>query len=126
MGKREVGQLTPFDLIVILIISNAVQNAIIGEDNSLSGGVVSVLTILALNFLFVEIAYRSKRIRRLLEGEPTLLVHNGHILEKNLQRERITRDELFATLRKNGITDPNKVRIAILEDTGQISVIAFN
>ncbi len=80
-GKRQVGQLTPFDLVLLLIISNVVQNAIIGPDNSLGGGLLGAVVILALNYAIVEVTYRSKRLRHLLEAQPTLLVHNGRILQ---------------------------------------------
>ena len=122
-GKRQVGQLTPFDLIVLLIISNVVQNAVIGNDNSLGGGLLGAATILVLNYAIAEVAYRSKRARRLLEAEPTLLIHNGRILHENLQRERVTIDELFAALRRNGVVEASKVRVAVLEENGAISVI---
>ena len=122
-GKRQVGQLTPFDLVVLLIISNVVQNAVIGNDNSLGGGLIGAVTILLLNWVVVELAFRSKRARRLLEPSPTLLIHNGRILDDHLRRERITMDDLHAALRRSGVVDPAKVRFAILEETGQISVI---
>ena len=122
-GKRQVGQLTPFDLVVLLIISNVVQNAVIGADNSLGGGLIGALTILLLNFAVVEIAFRYKRARRLLEAPPTLLIHNGHVLHENLRRERVTLDDLLAALRKNGIVEPSQVRFAVLEENGAISVI---
>src|ERR1700690_884056 len=79
-GKRQVGQLTPFDLVVLLILSNVVQNAVIGNDNSLGGGILGAVTILVLNWMVVEISYRFKPARRLLEGQPALLVHNGKII----------------------------------------------
>ena len=122
-GKRQVGQLTPFDLVVLLIISNVVQNAVIGNDNSLGGGIIGAVTLLALNWVVVEISYRFKPARRLLEGEPVLLVHNGVILQKNLSRERITLEDLQAALRRNGVGDFHQVRVAVLEENGQISVI---
>ncbi len=122
-GKRQVGQLTPFDLIVLLIISNVVQNAVIGPDNSLGGGLIGATTILALNYGIVELAYRSKRARRLLEGHPTLLIHNGRLLQDNLRRERVTFEELLVALRRNGVLDPAHVRVAVLEENGGISVI---
>ena len=122
-GKRQVGQLTPFDLIVLLIISNVVQNAVIGPDNSLGGGLIGASTILALNYGIVELAYRSKRARRLLEGHPTLLIHNGRLLQDNLRRERVTFEELLVALRRNGVLDPAHVRVAVLEENGGISVI---
>lgn len=122
-GKRQVGQLTPFDLVVLLIIANVVQNAVIGNDNSLGGGLLGAVVILALNYLVVEITYRWKRARRLLEATPTVLVHNGRILHENLRRERITLDDLYAALRRNGVADVEKVRFAVLEENGGISVV---
>ncbi len=122
-GKRQVGQLTPFDLVVLLILSNVVQNAVIGNDNSLGGGIIGAATILALNYAVVEITYRSKRARRLIELEPTLLIHNGRILEGHMRRERITHDELLGALRRSGLIEPNHVRYAVLEENGAISVV---
>lgn len=122
-GKRQVGQLTSFDLVVLLILSNVVQNALIGNDNSLLGGLIGAAAILVINFLVVEIAYRFKPVRRLMEGTPALLVHNGRILQENLSHERLTQDDLMAALRKNGIADVERVRFAVLEDNGQISVV---
>ncbi len=122
-GKRQVGQLTPFDLVVLLIISNVVQNAVIGPDNSLGGGILGAVVILGLNWLVVEVTYRSKRLRRLLEATPTLLVHNGRILHANLQKERLTLDDLHAALRRAGVADFEHVRVAVLEENGGISVI---
>ena len=122
-GKRQVGQLTTFDLVVLLIISNVVQNSVIGNDNSIGGGMIGAVTILGLNWLVVEISYRFKPARRLLEGEPVLLVHNGNILHKNLSHERITLEDLQAALRRNGVADFHQVRVAVLEENGQISVI---
>lgn len=122
-GKRQVGQLTPFDLVVLLIISNVVQNALIGNDNSLGGGLIGATVLLALNRAVIELSYRWKRARRLLESAPTLLIHNGRILHDNLRRERITVDDLLAAIRRSGVADPEQVRVAILEDNGSISVV---
>jgi uncharacterized membrane protein YcaP (DUF421 family) len=125
-GKRQVGQLTPFDLVVLLIISNVVQNALIGNDNSLGGGILGAATILILNFIVVDLTFRFKPARRLLEGEPTLLVHNGRVLRHNMDREKITQEDLLSALRQNGLADVEKVRFAVLEENGQISVIPKN
>jgi uncharacterized membrane protein YcaP (DUF421 family) len=122
-GKRQVGSMTPFDLVVLLIISNVVQNAVIGNDNSLGGGLIGAVTILLLNWGVVELAYRFKGARRTLEGEPTLLVHNGKILQHHLEKERITHDDLEGALRKSGVVNVAEVRFAVLEENGQISVI---
>lgn len=122
-GKRQVGQLTPFDLVVLLIISNVVQNAVIGNDNSLGGGILGAVTILALNWAVVEISYRFKPLRRVMTGEPTLLVHDGNVLKGHMERERITMEDLEAALRKSGVASLDQVRFAVLEENGQISVI---
>lgn len=124
-GKRQVGQLTPFDLVVLFILSNVVQNAIIGADNSLGGGLIGAVTILALNYLFVDLTYRSKRLRHLLEPYPTILIHDGRILEDKLRAERLSHDDLHAALRKNGFVDASEVRFAVLEANGGISVIPW-
>jgi len=123
-GKRQVGQLTPFDLVLLLIISNVVQNAVIGNDNSLGGGILGAVTILTVNWGVVEISYRFKFLRRVMEGTPTILIHNGKILTENLRRERLTLDDLQAAIRKSGVVDAKQVRFAVLEENGQISVIS--
>ena len=123
-GKRQVAQMTPFDLVVLLVLANVVQNAVIGPDNSLGGGIIGAAAIVALNWLMTEAAFRSKKARRLIEGEPVLLIHDGRILRRNLDGQRITTDELMAALRENGVADPLNVRFAVLEDNGKISVLA--
>ena len=122
-GKRQVGQLTPFDLVLLLIISNVVQNAVIGNDNSLGGGLLGAVVILALNWVVVAATYRFKPLRRLMAGEPTLLVHNGKIFQGRMDREKISMDDLNEALRKSGLASVEKVRFAVLEENGQISVI---
>ncbi|HVZ79909.1 MAG TPA: YetF domain-containing protein [bacterium] len=122
-GKRQMAQLTPFDLVVVLLISNVLQNAIIGNDNSLGGGILGAATILGLNFAAAELTYRFKAARRLLEGGPTVLIHNGKVLKEQLGKEKLTLEDLEAACRKNGVRDLKKVRFAVLEENGQISVI---
>ena len=124
-GKRQVGQLTPFDLVVLLVISNIVQNAMIGNDNSVLGGLIGATTILVLNYGIVELTFRFKRLRRLVEAHPTLLIHDGKILHDNLRAERLTLDDLQAALRRAGVADPTRVRFAVLEESGGISVVPF-
>src|SRR2546422_10002312 len=111
-GKRQVGQLTPFDLALLLIISNVVQNAIIGPDNSLGGGLLGGVVILALNYAIVEVTFRSKRLRHLLAAPPTLLVRNGRILQKNLNRERISLADFHAATRLSAVAHVWPVRTA--------------
>ena len=124
VGKRQVGQLTSFDLVFLLIISNVVQNAIIGPDNSLIGGLIGATALFALNYVFILITFRSKKLDQYLEPQPTVLVHNGKILQQNMLKERITHEELMASLRRHGLSDPHHVRLAILEEDGAISVVA--
>ena len=120
-GKRQVGQFTPFDFVVLLIISNVLQNAMIGPDNSIGGGLIGALTIFVLNGLVARVTFANHRLERLIDGEPTLLVHNGHIDEAAMARELVTRAELHAALREAGIADVREARFVMLESTGRIT-----
>jgi uncharacterized membrane protein YcaP (DUF421 family) len=122
-GKRQLGQMSSFDLVVLLIISNVVQNAMIGNDNSITGGFIGAATVLLLNYAVARLVVSHKRFERLIEGSPTLLVHNGRVLEGNLRRELLTRDELMAALRRQGILSIEEVRVALLEETGAITAV---
>ena len=122
-GKRQVGQLTPFDLVVLLLIWNVAQNAAIGPETSPTGGFIGAPVILMLNGGIAEVTFRSKRARRLLEASPTLLVHNGRILHAALARERVTLDDLHAALRRAGVIAASEVRSAVLQENGAISVV---
>lgn len=121
-GKRQVGQLAPFDLVLLLVLSNAVQNAMNGGDNSLSAGLLLALTLIALNVLMANLTWRSRRIEELVEGKPRLLVYNGQLRPLYLAREKITRHELMAALRDAGISKIEDVHVAVLETSGHISV----
>ena len=123
-GKRQVAQMTTFDLVVLLMIANVVQNAVIGPDNSLSGGLIGASGILLLNAIVARGAYRFKGVRRVLEGEPTLLVHNGEILKGHLAHERVSLAELQEAMREHGLADLAHVRYAVLEQDGTISILA--
>ena len=122
-GKRQVGQLAPFDLVLLLVISNAVQNSMNAGDNSVSSGVILVLSLVAINWIVGEISYRSKKRELLIEGMPQVLVHNGIVDEKRLAKERLTHHELMAAVRKAGVGSLDEVHIAIMESNGNISVI---
>lgn len=122
-GKRQVGQMTPFDLVVLLLIANAVQNAMTGPDTSLVGGLVAAATLLGLNAIISRLALRSKRVRHVVEGTPTLLVHSGKVVHENLAREGIGEDELVQALREHGVATVEEVQGAVLEIDGSISVI---
>ena len=121
-GKRQIGQLAPFDLVLLLVLSNAVQNAMNGGDNSVLGGVLSALSLLGINWLISWSTFRNKRLARLIEGKPEVLVHNGHIFQDVMLRQQLTQSELDAALRAAGCADVSHVHFAILENNGQISV----
>jgi uncharacterized membrane protein YcaP (DUF421 family) len=122
-GKREVGQMTPLDLVLVLLIANAVQNAMTGPDNSLTGGLVAALTLLAINTLLTRLIWRNRKLRRWVEGSPTLLVHRGTIVKENLEKEKVTHEELHQAFREHGILSLSEVSLAVLEVDGSISVL---
>jgi uncharacterized membrane protein YcaP (DUF421 family) len=123
-GKRQVGQLAPFDLVLLLVLSNALQNSMNGGDNTVTGGVISAVTLVAVNWLVGYATYRSKKIGRFVEGRPQVIVHNGHVYRDVMQNERLTQDELDAAIRLAGCASIHDVHFAILENNGQISVRA--
>ena len=100
-GKREVGQMTPFDLTLLLLISNAVQNAMTGPDTSLLGGVVAAGTLLALNYFVAELSGANRRFRRFVQGQPSLLVHDGQVIASHMAKEHVSMDELQRALREH-------------------------
>ena len=125
-GKRELGQMTPFDLIVLLTISNVLQNAMIGPDNSLTGGLIGGLTLFVANGLIGRLTIHFPGMTKLLEGEPTPLIENGRIMTKNLRREVMTRTELERAIRKHGLdpeADLPRVKKALLEQDGTVTII---
>ena len=123
LGKRELGQMTIYDLVLLVIIGNAVQNAMVGNDTTLVGGVVAVAVLLALNRTLVALTARFRRLERVLVGEPVLLVSDGHFLEGPLKRYGVTHDQVFAALREHGVSVLSAVRIVVLEVDGTISVV---
>lgn len=123
LGKREVAQMTVFDLVVLLILSNVVQNAMIGPDNSVTGGLIGAATILIANWFVGHTAFGHRRFARAMEGSPTLVVHRGQFLEANLRRENISKDELLSNLRSQGFFNLKDVRAAIIEPSGKLSVM---
>ena len=122
-GKRQLGQMTAFDLVVLLIISNVVQNAVIGNDNSLGGGLFGATVIFLLNAGVAWLTFRFKPIERLVEHTPTVPVRSGRILRENLRRERLSLPEFRAALRRHGVVSLRDVRYAILEEDGHITVL---
>jgi uncharacterized membrane protein YcaP (DUF421 family) len=122
-GKRQVGQLTPFDLLLLLLLANAVQSAMVGSDTSLLGGLIAAATLFTVNAAVARVARSNPTSARFLEGTPTILIRKGDVLEKNLEAEGITQADLLRALREHGIDDTSIVRSAILEVDGSISVL---
>jgi uncharacterized membrane protein YcaP (DUF421 family) len=125
-GKREVGQMTPFDLTLLLLLSNSVQNAMTGPDTSLLGGVVAATTLLILNYLVANVSGSNRHLRRLIEGQPSLLVHDGKPIEEHMEREHVSMDELHRALREHGINSCDQVALAVLEVDGSISCLKYD
>ncbi|MBZ5719999.1 MAG: DUF421 domain-containing protein [Acidobacteriia bacterium] len=125
-GKREVGQMTPFDLTLLLLISNAVQNAMTGTDTSLMGGVVAAATLLLLNYLVAEVSGGNRSFRKFVQGQPSLLVHDGKIIESHMAKEHVSMDELQRALREHGISSYHDVALAVLEVDGSISCLKYD
>jgi uncharacterized membrane protein YcaP (DUF421 family) len=122
-GRRELAQMNAFDLVVLLTLANAVQNSIIGDDNSLLGGFIGGTTLVVLNLVVVRYLYRHPGLDRRLEGEAVTLVRDGRIIPENLRRELITDDELLAAIRRQGIGHIEECAEVILETSGTISAI---
>jgi len=121
-GKRELAQLNPFDLVVLLSLSNTVQNAIIGDDNSVTGGVIGAFGLLAINWLVVRVLFRSQRLTRAIEGRSTVLVLNGQVDRKAMERESLTSEELLSVIHKQGFEDFHQVHKCQLEPNGTFYV----
>jgi len=125
-GKREVGQMTPFDLTLLLLISNAGQNAMTGPDTSLLGGVVAASTLLLLNYLIAEVSGGNRRFRKFVQGQPSLLVHDGEVITSHMAKEHVSMDELHRALREHGISSCKDVALAVLEVDGSISCLKYD
>jgi len=123
-GKRELAQLNPFDLVVLLSLSNTVQNAMIGDDNSVSGGIIGAFALLAINWLLMWLLFRSPKVNQALEGSKTILVKDGIVDEAALRKETLTPEELISILNKNGFDDPREVELCVLEPNGTFFVKA--
>lgn len=124
-GKRQVGQLAPFDLVLLLVLANAVQNSMNAGDNSLIGGLITAATLIGLNFLVSLVTHRNKTLEAIIEGRPQVLIHNGKLFEDVMAKAQLTHHELNAALRRSGCTSAAEVRSAILENNGAISVVAM-
>ncbi len=123
-GKRQIGQLAPFDLVLLLVLSNAVQNAMNGGDNSVLAGIISASTLITLNYFVGYLTFRSKKLERWIEGQPEVLIHNGRLFEQVMAHAQLTHHELNAALRQAGCSSIAEVHYAILENNGSITVTA--
>jgi uncharacterized membrane protein YcaP (DUF421 family) len=122
-GRRELGQMTTFDLVLLLLLANAVQNSINAGDNSLGGGLVSALTLLVVNFAVGEATYRWRWFERLVQGRPLPLVRNGKLILRNMKRERVTLEQLRSALRKQNIDGVSQCKHAVLESDGTLTAV---
>ena len=122
-GKRELAQLNPFDLVVLLSLSNTVQNAIIGDDNSVTGGLIGAFTLLGVNYLVVRFLFRHRRLDQILEGKPTVLVEDGQMRKEALAKELLTRSELMTVLHRQGFNKISDVQRCILEPGGVFYIV---
>jgi uncharacterized membrane protein YcaP (DUF421 family) len=122
-GKRQIGQMSPFDLVLLMVLSNAVQNSMSGGDNSVTAGLILAVTLVAANWIVGKVTSSSKIMEQLVDGNPQVLFHDGKVYDKILKDSQITRQELIAAVHKAGYADLDRIRAAILENDGTISVI---
>lgn len=124
-GKRAIGQFTPFDMILLILIGNAVQNGINGGDNSLTGAFIMAVTLIALNYLMALGSARSRRLRQLVEGEPRLLAENGRVDHMALRAELVSKEDFLTAMRDAGCEDVSRIKRAMLETNGHIRIETF-
>jgi uncharacterized membrane protein YcaP (DUF421 family) len=123
-GKKELSQLSTSDLVLILLISNAVQNAMVGPDTSLLGGVIAAATLFGINYLFKQGLFLSPKFTHTMEGDETMLGYKGKVIDEHLRKERITLNELQAVVREHGVATVDDVELAVLERDGNISIVS--
>jgi uncharacterized membrane protein YcaP (DUF421 family) len=123
-GKRELSQISVIDLVFILLISNSVQNAMVGPDSSLQGGLVAAAALFIANAVLKYFSYKNRKVSKILIEEPVTLISNGHIITKNLDSQKITIDELHSAVREHGMESVSEVKLAVIEPDGNISIIS--
>ena len=124
-GKREVGQMTPFDLTLLLLLSNSVQNAMTGSDTSLAGGAVAAVVLLVMNYFIADLSGANRRFRKFIQGEPSMLIHDGELIAAHMANEHVSMDELQRAMREHGIADFHQVAIGVLEVDGSMSFLRY-
>ena len=122
-GKRTMGQFTPFDMLLVVLLGNAVQNALLGEDTSVAGGLLLAATLISLNWVVGFVSARSQKVEAMIEGSPVLLARNGEIYREVLRRELISRADFDKALRESGCLDIDQIKLAVLETNGHITVV---
>ena len=123
-GKKELAQLSVVDLVFILLISNAVQNAMVGPDSTLSGGLVAATTLFSVNYILKYLQYRFPKFGKIVQGDATMLIYKGKIIESHIKKAKISEDELMEAVREHGVGTVKEVDLAILEVDGSISVLS--
>ena len=118
--------MTPFDLTLLLLLSNSVQNAMTGPDTSLAGGAIAACTLLILNYVIGNVSGVNRRFRRLIQGQQSLLVHDGKVIEAHMEKEHVSMDELHRALREHGINSVDQVALSVLEVDGSISCLKYD
>lgn len=124
IGKKQLGEMSPFDFVLLLIVSESVNGALIGQDSSLVGGWISATTLIGLSYLIDTLVFKSRKIEKLVEGEPVFVIKNGQVIQKALDEAKITSRELLKSLRENNIENVSDVKFAVLETNGNITAIA--
>ena len=125
-GKRQIGQLSPFDLVLLLILSNAVQNSMSAGDNSLIGGLILATTLILVNYIVGLITFKSKKLEVIIEGRQQVLIHNGKLFEDVMNEAKLTRHELDSTLRQSGYFEIKNIKLAVLENNGNVTVQGYD
>ena len=123
LGKREMGQMNLYDLVLIVVLGNAVQNAMMNNDNSLLGGLIAATTLLVVNKIFTIVSHRSRKVERLMVGHPVLIVSEGQLIPQNMEKEGITKEQVHQALREHGLCRVEEARMCVLEVDGSISVV---
>ena len=126
MGKRELSEMSPFDLVTLLLVPEIFSSALAHDENTMTHATVSVAALLTLVFLTSLVTFRFPRVERIVEGTPTVLAHNGRLIERNLRRERVTAEEVFSEMHKSGLERLEQVRWAILEVDGKIAIVPID
>ena len=125
-GKRQIGQLSPFDLVLLLILSEAVQSSMVAGDDSLIGGLIVATTLVAINYIVGLITFKNKNLEAIIEGRPQVIIHQGKLFEDVMNEAKLTRHELDSTLRQSGYFEIKDVKLAILENNGTVTVQGYD